>query len=796
MSTYAYQNFIINWPAGFRVAALYLVAAILTGTGLFLERWKESLCNYGRVVAAGGWAAAYYTTYAAHHIDRLRVIDNAVTAGMLLTVCALAFFAYAAWKKSAILTVAALAMAFYSTAINPMGSLGSFSGLLLSAIAMVFFVRFRWMHTGFASLLGAYLSYAYWQGFVHVDGGGEASRWFLTGYWLLFTTGVLVPQAKHDSGRSLASFATINNAAFFTLFNFDFSTLSWVPDVWRNALVFGGVLLVISAALARLPGYPKLLWQALLPQALALITWGLAVKLTGYHLFISLSIEALVLAAMWRRTRQETFRLFAWIAAVIAILGALRQTSLFGTPAPQAAFLIEGALLAAFSFLMRGASNLDERRDDVLSIEGMLGSLFALLIPTLGVLVDLPMEVAGLWMMGTGLLFWGLHMVFPSRTPLPELVWLAQPYAVVGACATIFTSPTPLQLGFTIALTGILFHLHGWAEERKRETTLPEASRIMEALFTLLALGALGLLIYREIDSANVRILTYGGLAILLHIYGSLSGRLPVVAIAPAYYLPVAALSALAWTDLLENSPSQAVLFASLALLLTHLVLVHLWDSLRFGKILREVLLVLLVLLWTGWLIAFIEPWWLILAWTGCALAFLPSRFRSFTHFACTAFLLVFGLLSATVHGPDEFLLRYLTVPVAFLVHLVKRVAHPDPDNPLGFTLIDGLGLLGVVSLTIITSQHTLDAFASNGLSICWALLGLFFFGLGLASKQRVYRLSGLVLLGASFAHVLAVDVWKLGTLLRILSFLTLSLVLLALGFVYNRWSDTLRRFL
>jgi len=40
------------------------------------------------------------------------------------------------------------------------------------------------------------------------------------------------------------------------------------------------------------------------------------------------------------------------------------------------------------------------------------------------------------------------------------------------------------------------------------------------------------------------------------------------------------------------------------------------------------------------------------------------------------------------------------------------------------------------------------------------------------------------------------VDVWKLDTILRILSFLTLGLVLLALGFNYNRWHEALRKLL
>ena len=41
----------------------------------------------------------------------------------------------------AVNTVGALALAFYATAINPMGWLGSFSGLLLSSIGVFFFLR-------------------------------------------------------------------------------------------------------------------------------------------------------------------------------------------------------------------------------------------------------------------------------------------------------------------------------------------------------------------------------------------------------------------------------------------------------------------------------------------------------------------------------------------------------------------------------------------------------------------------------------------------------------------------------
>ncbi len=44
--------------------------------------------------------------------------------------------------------------------------------------------------------------------------------------------------------------------------------------------------------------------------------------------------------------------------------------------------------------------------------------------------------------------------------------------------------------------------------------------------------------------------------------------------------------------------------------------------------------------------------------------------------------------------------------------------------------------------------------------------------------------------------HVVFIDVLKMETLGRILSFIVLGLILLALGFLYNRFQETIRKFL
>ena len=73
---WGYEEFIIKLgPAG-KVALMYLVSGLLMGGGTWWQRKvvKPSLKNYAQVLFAGGLASVYFTTYAAHHIETLRVI--------------------------------------------------------------------------------------------------------------------------------------------------------------------------------------------------------------------------------------------------------------------------------------------------------------------------------------------------------------------------------------------------------------------------------------------------------------------------------------------------------------------------------------------------------------------------------------------------------------------------------------------------------------------------------------------------------------------------------------------------
>jgi uncharacterized membrane protein len=62
--------------------------------------------------------------------------------------------------------------------------------------------------------------------------------------------------------------------------------------------------------------------------------------------------------------------------------------------------------------------------------------------------------------------------------------------------------------------------------------------------------------------------------------------------------------------------------------------------------------------------------------------------------------------------------------------------------------------------------------------------------------RERVYRWLGLGVLAFALGRVVIFDVWKLETLYRILSFMALGIVLLVLGFIYNKYQEKIKEWL
>jgi len=170
----AYHTYISRLGPGGKVLLLYVASALMLGGGWWWQRKAvaEGLKNYAQVLFAGGMASFYFTTYAAHHIERLRVIQSAGLDGVLLLGCAGFMVWIADRKKSEVLALFAVGLAYYSSIITRVGSFTLYSNLVLTLAAVFFLVRNRWAMLTFGSAVASYAAYGFWRFF-----DGTAWHW-------------------------------------------------------------------------------------------------------------------------------------------------------------------------------------------------------------------------------------------------------------------------------------------------------------------------------------------------------------------------------------------------------------------------------------------------------------------------------------------------------------------------------------------------------------------------------------------------------------------------------------------
>ena len=167
-----------------------------------------------------------------------------------------------------------------------------------------------------------------------------------------------------------------------------------------------------------------------------------------------------------------------------------------------------------------------------------------------------------------------------------------------------------------------------------------------------------------------------------------------------------------------------------------------------------------------------------------------PSRPRTYTGLAFSAIMfLVFWTRFIPPGWPD--LLALLLLPaslrVANRLAPAAKLPAPWPDALVGLT---------TASIWWWVTRWMYENHNVEMLTVAWTGLAVVVFVAGLTLRERIYRIGGFLILALAIGRIYSVDVWKLETVYRILSFMVLGIVLLALGFVYNRYADRIRRWL
>ncbi|BDS08115.1 hypothetical protein NT6N_31550 [Oceaniferula spumae] len=801
LSTYAYKNWLFNAGAGAKVTFFMAISLTLTGLGMWLEKRHEKFVQYGRVLASGGLAAGYYTIYAAHFTPSLKLIDSPVFAGLLLTLWAGAMLAYAVWKQSRVVAVMAIGLAFYGTVVNPAGWLSLFSALLLSSAGIWLMMRFKWVMIGLGTMLAAYVSHAFWLGGVYPQVASESVRLtYLACYWLLFTVALAMPQAKEMPGKIQRIFCAVNNIAAWQLTVFLIP--QFTPHAQTGWISIGMGLLWLGLAAVAHRG--KFWHHSLVPvfayQGILVASFGVLLEATGYTRFLLLAVEACILMA---RARSSMSKLLRWVAVGIFVCALITASPvanggvLAAWPSHAALALVCAGFTALMHFDVRRAVLVWGGDNDSAKLVPVLSALVTWIVLGYGVFNQWSTAagVNGLWITTTSLLLvyllakkprWMADVSLTSLIPaMAGIIWYVIGHGRISAGAALFP----------ILGAAVFWYLSPRISEAwdkllagpHRAESPPNTA--LESCFSLALWIMVAVAFGHHLESPKSWLVLGGVLALVGHAAGEYTRRLSITV--PALFFHAAAFAALAFYGTRE----PALGWMPSVMLLVHLtltdVLWHQMDKLKLRGALS------LGLVGTVGMHAFQEFDRPDLTMTALGLGLIAWAYHRKDHGMAMVggvFPLIIACLSASVMHGDQDWLRYIPILATLGAHALLWRETKDLENwkMCRFFLIGS----SLACLFLTSSMHVLESFRGSGLAICWALLAALLFTAGLALRCRPYRLIGLFWLAAAVLHVVFIDVMKLETPGRILSFITLGLVLLALGFLYNRFQETIRKFL
>jgi hypothetical protein len=660
----------------------------------------------------------------------------------------------------------------------------------------------------FGSLFATYAAYGYWRFF-------DGSQWhwatsaeglwsggvFLVCYWVVFAAAVFLCKHQNLTGVNRATFFTINNGWFFLMFVLTMIQVH-AGGFWKFSLALGVVLLALTVlAKVTLPGEIATA-NASLIQGLVLVTVGLIAKYSGLQLALLLGVESVMLLFIAQLRKNVILEAGAYISAAIATIAGVSDIDPFQSRGLWLGTGI-GALMVFNAVLMH-------RRDQGPTEDGvprpgpafytLLGMVlwfvaiwnnttrehFPPVLAAVAVVMTASVYVLGmreLPVLGQGYLFlaqgaWYIHFL-PSSTLPP---WWNQ--GAMIACS----------LGL----------VHWW--HRQQRLPMPPAARLfLQSAYSLAIVVMTATWAGEELTPLHW-MMAASGLALGITAYAVVTRAWPL-GIA-AQLLLVLSIGQSVMQQVQGDPPWPHNLVPIGALLVFAFGTVA-WfkvkpgtDASVRGALLQTAMLYrwLAVMLSIGWIWNYIperELTW-VFALLAAVLFVVASRFKN------QELLIAVGVYSALSLGyfwtgqplrAPGFYLPNLLAILALLAQ--QRIAAHFPNRFDLPRIAHQIAIVaGGATLWLFITRAVGEVERGFYMTASWSALALVLFAAGIAVRERVYRWLGLAVLALALGRIFVIDVWKLETLFRILSFMALGVALLLLGYVYNKYQEKFKEWL
>ena len=264
-----------TWGPGGKVLCGFAVSIALLGGGVWLER-KPTYRIFARGGIGGGWALAYFTTFAMYHLQAARIVDSLPFDLVLMMLVAAGMVGHSLRYRSQTVTALAFMLGFATLLTShveePTQTVAfSLAASAILAIALVVVTTIRhWAVLELCGLLAVYVSHFVWLTKVLPDNHGDfAEFWPSTAlillYWLIFRLAYVLRTPLDKSEENLSSVSAIVNSggvlgllkfqsahpewafwALVALGAFEMGLAWWAKEKRRQALV---VLSTISVVL-------------------------------------------------------------------------------------------------------------------------------------------------------------------------------------------------------------------------------------------------------------------------------------------------------------------------------------------------------------------------------------------------------------------------------------------------------------------------------------------------------------------------------------------------------------------
>lgn len=770
LGNYAYVNWIADFGPVGKTSLLYFASALLLGFGAWFQRkeQKESLKNYANVLFAGGLASVYFTTYAGHYIEPLRIIESPLGAGLLLFGWAAFMVGLADRKKSEVLALFATGLAYYTSLITKVGEFTLYSNLILTIASVFFLVRNRWTTLSFGSLIATYAGFGFWRFFNH----GWMSEWtlrdlwignyFLAGYWIVFTAAVFLSRNEKFTGAARAIFASMNNGAFFGLV-----VASMLRHdhgyFWKFSLGFGVALLALTVLAKRFLPQETALRNNYLTQGLVFATLGFIAHFSGLKLALILAAESVILLTLGLRQKNLILQAGACLAAVLSMAWLLTDIHAPTTALMGAAV---GSLILFNSFW---ASRTDTESDSFLRPTPTFFALIGLFVWLITTWHHAP---AG-WLPPALALQALVLTASIYLLRVREIAFLAQAYLVLAQLRWIhdseFSPGTIVWWSPAIIIACTVALMHWW----QRQQALPSRKELrifFQGTYSLATIGLLNFWLRPHFEPGHWMAFT-SLLAIGITVYGIVT-RAWLLAGAGQIFLAISIFEFA--RQLAEGYPNWYFALAPIATLLLLGFGVATWllqtaeqpsdDEAPVRKPLLNASMVY------RWIATFMSLWWIheyipmreqfwVLMLVGTAIFFAGTVRKTLETLSFSAVFYVTGLITfvfllpsrgeESVYWPNLFAI--LTLPA--LQQWIRK--HPE-TIPLSSSFHVGMIVPGCLCLWVLVSR-----WVQVDLALFWTLLAIGLIAAEILLREKTYQWVGVGILVVALAHVVLLDAWK-----------------------------------